>query len=81
MQFFRRLRRPADDTVPVIVPAGDRPILGPDNLEQRTPLILLSSDERIAMGARCRDADPVPKVAGAGGVLTGPDGPARAGHA
>ena len=34
----------------------------------------LSSDERTAMTARCRDADPIPKVADAGIVSTAADG-------
>lgn len=33
-----------------------------------------STDERIAMGARCRDCDPVPKVADAGKVFEDADG-------
>ena len=40
----------------------------------RTPPIAFSIEERISMGARCRDCDPVPKVADAGMVFEDVDG-------
>ena len=36
------------------------------------PPVSFSIEERIAMGARCRDCDPVPKVAEAGMVFEDP---------
>lgn len=38
------------------------------------PSVSFSVEERIAMGARCRDCDPVPKVAEAGMVFEDPTG-------
>ncbi len=40
----------------------------------KTPPIAFSIEERIAMGARCRDCDPFPKVPDAGMVFEDVDG-------
>ena len=47
--------------------------LDPHRLEALVPLIR-TAEERTAITARCRDADVLPKVAGAGAVVRQPDG-------
>jgi FkbM family methyltransferase len=55
-------------------PEAPPPVLhDPERLEHLVPPSL-SLDERVAMAARCRDSDAVPKVPGAGRVHDLPDG-------
>ncbi len=68
-----RLLAPPRAAPPPEPPAVPAPLLDPRSLERLTPL-LMPDAERIAMATRCRDADPVPKVPGAGGISAAPDG-------
>lgn len=52
---------------PAIRPLSDMPVHDPVQLEQLTP-VLMTLEDRTAMATHCRDADPVPKVPGAGQV-------------
>lgn len=71
---WRHWLRPAAQAVPrTIIPASHPPADDPHRLEQLVPEVM-SADDRIAMATRCRDCDPVPKVAGAGSIQAGPDG-------
>lgn len=78
MRLFRfrsakTARGPAPVPVPEIIPATPLPPCDPRRLEHLVPPEM-SVEERIAMATRCRDADTVPKVPGAGSVETGPGG-------
>ncbi len=71
MRLFRP--RPAPPPLLRVLPYEDSPPLDPRALEQVMPG-QLSLEQRIAMATRCRDADVVPKVPGAGTVSVDPDG-------
>lgn len=55
------------------LPVVPEPARDPHLLEELTP-VQLTTDERIALAMRCRDADTLPKVRDAGEVQHGPDG-------
>ncbi len=54
-------------------PRSPSPSPQSEPLENAVP-IMVSTSERVAMGLRCRDCDEIPKVDGAGRVLTEADG-------
>lgn len=68
--------RRTDAPGPAALPMSDAPAwarVDPHGLERSVPTTT-DLDARIAMGVRCRDADPVPKVEDAGALRTEPDG-------
>ncbi|MFC7737391.1 FkbM family methyltransferase [Roseomonas sp. GCM10028921] len=73
LRLFPFLQRRRQKLNAVVLPPSPPAAYPPRELEHLTPSTM-TADERIAMGTRCRDADPVPKVPGAGGVEVGPDG-------
>ncbi len=73
MRLFRsRASAMSPVFLPEIIPAVPPPLRNPRDLERLVPFAM-SLEERIAMATRCRDTDPIPKVAGAGRVEHGPD--------
>ena len=64
--------RPAPLPPPHVLPC-EAPPVDLRTLEHATPA-QLGIEQRIAMATRCRDADMVPKVPGAGTVSVGADG-------
>ena len=69
-RFLQRHRKQAPIT---ILPSSPPPKYNPHELEHLVPLSM-TEGERVALGTRCRDADPVPKIDGAGRVFLDPDG-------
>lgn len=60
-------------------PANLGQLVEPDRLADLEPLVR-SLEDRIGMATRCRDADPVPKVAGAGALTTAAGQPIQTMH-
>ena len=71
MRLFRS--RLVSLPLPQVLPYEEPPLTDPRALEHATPA-LITIEQRIAMATRCRDADTVPKVSGAGTISVGPDG-------
>jgi hypothetical protein len=71
---WRRLRGTADKSTSSW---NDPPLslnqIDPMTIEDMAPLSM-SAQARIEMAVSCRDADPIPKVKGAGRIISLPDG-------